>query len=61
LRAINGTGGFSVPGVNLAASFHRRFGNDSELFVNYGTPAASQTLQRVIVKYVLRLGSAAGT
>ncbi len=61
LRDISGTGGFSSPGVNLAASYHQRFANDSELFVNYGTPSASATLQRVIVKYVYRFGSAAGT
>ncbi|HEY4440214.1 MAG TPA: hypothetical protein VGN14_07135, partial [Candidatus Elarobacter sp.] len=60
LRAINGNGGFALPGVNLAASFHHRFANDSELFVNYGTPAAPYTLQRVIVKYVLRVGGGAG-
>jgi hypothetical protein len=61
LRDIAGTGGFAAPGLNLAAGFHRRFRNDSELFVNYGTPAANSTLQRVIVKYLLRLGSGAGT
>ena len=61
LRAISGNGGFAVPGVNLAGSFHHRFKNDSELFVNYGTPAANATLQRVIVKYVLRVGGGAGT
>ncbi|MDQ2909087.1 MAG: hypothetical protein M3R44_07045 [Candidatus Eremiobacteraeota bacterium] len=61
LRSISGTGGFALPGVNLAASYHRRFPSGSELFVNYGTPAAAATLQRIIVKYVLRLGSGAGT
>ncbi len=61
LREISGTGGFAVPGLNLAASYHRRFTNGNELFVNYGTPAASATVQRLILKYVLRLGSAAGT
>jgi hypothetical protein len=61
LRSISGTGGFAQPGVNLAGSFHHRFKNDSELFVNYGTPAAPTTLQRVIVKYVLRTGGGAGT
>ncbi|MBC5800520.1 MAG: hypothetical protein GIX03_06615 [Candidatus Eremiobacteraeota bacterium] len=61
LRSISGTGGFALPGLNLAASYHRRFRNDSELFVNYGTPAATATLQRVIVKYVFRTGSGAGT
>lgn len=47
--------------MNLAANYHRRFANNSEVFVNYGTPAATATVQRLIVKYVLRLGSAAGT
>ena len=61
LRQISGAGGFGLPGVNLAASFHRRFNNGNELFVNYGTPAAPATLQRAIVKYVLRIGSGAGT
>ena len=61
LRSISSTGGFAQPGVNLAASFHRRFKNDSELFFNYGTPAAATTLQRVVLKYVLRTGGGAGT
>ncbi len=61
LRAINGTGGFAAPGINLAGSYHRRFKNDSELFVNYGTPAANVTLERWIVKYLVRFGSGAGT
>jgi hypothetical protein len=61
LRGINGTGGFATPGLNLAASYHRRMPNGNELFVNYGTPAANATLERVIVKYVLRIGGGAGT
>ncbi|MBV8750837.1 MAG: hypothetical protein JO103_14115 [Candidatus Eremiobacteraeota bacterium] len=61
LRGISGTGGFAQPGVNLAGSFHHRFRNDGELFINYGTPAAPTTLQRVVVKYVLRTGGGAGT
>ncbi len=61
LRAISGTGGFAQPGVNLAASFHHRFKNDNELFFNYGTPAAPTTLQRVVLKYVLRVGGGSGT
>ncbi|MDB5042914.1 MAG: hypothetical protein JWN27_3640 [Candidatus Eremiobacteraeota bacterium] len=61
LRSISGNGGFAVPGVNLAGSFHHRFKNDGELFLNYGTPAAYSTLQRVILKYVLRTGGGAGT
>ncbi len=61
LRSVSGNGGFGTPGLNLAGSYHRRFANASELFINYGTPAANSTLQRVIVKYVLRLGGGAGT
>jgi hypothetical protein len=61
LRSISGNGGFASPGVNLAAAFHQRFRNNSEVFVNYGTPAASTTLQRWIVKYLVRIGSGAGT
>jgi len=61
LRSISGNGGFAAPGVNLAAAFHQRFRNNSEVFVNYGTPAANSTLQRWIVKYLIRIGSGAGT
>lgn len=60
LRGISGTGGFAQPGLNLAGSLHHRFKNDSELFVNYGTPAAPTTLQRFVLKYVLRTGGGAG-
>ncbi len=61
LRGINGTGGFASPGVNLAAGFHEKLPNGNELFVNYGTPAASVSLDRLIVKYVLRFGGGEGT
>ena len=61
LRSVNGRGGFALPGVNLAVGLHERFHNNNELFVNFGTPAASATLDRLIVKYVLRLGGGAGT
>jgi hypothetical protein len=61
LRTINGTGGFAQPGLNFAGSFHTRFANGNELFVNYGSPAAPVSLDRLIIKYVLRLGGAAGT
>ncbi|HEY6235038.1 MAG TPA: DUF5916 domain-containing protein, partial [Candidatus Elarobacter sp.] len=61
LRGISGTGGFAQPGVNLAGSLHHRFKNDSELFFNYGTPAAFTTLQRFVLKYVLRTGGGSGT
>lgn len=55
-RDVSGRGGFAVPGRNLAASLRRRFANGNELFVNYGTPAASSTLDRLIVKYLVRWG-----
>ncbi|HEY7992584.1 MAG TPA: hypothetical protein VID24_00060 [Candidatus Eremiobacteraceae bacterium] len=60
-RSISGTGGFAQPGVDLAASLHQVFGNGSELFVNFGTPAASTTLDRLVVKYVLHTGGGTGT
>lgn len=62
LRSINGVGGFSPQqGTNVAAAFHKRFRGGDELFVNYGTPAAYTTLDRLIVKYVFHFGGDAGT
>ena len=58
LRSISGRGGFAAPGVNLSASYHQHFLNGNELYVNFGTPAANQTLNRFVVKYVLQLGFA---
>ena len=52
---------FGSPGINVSASYHQRFTNAGELFINYGTPAANSTIQRVVVKYVLRFGSGSGT
>ncbi len=61
LRDINGLGGFSTQtGLNLAAAFHLRMKN-GDLYLNYGTPAAYATLNRFIVKYVIRAGGDAGT
>ena len=60
-RTINGNGGFAAPGKNFATAFHTKFRNGSELFVNFGTPAAPATLDRLIVKYLLRIGGGAGT
>ncbi|MEA2664691.1 MAG: hypothetical protein QOI11_1635 [Candidatus Eremiobacteraeota bacterium] len=60
LRSISGRGGFAAPGLNLAASYHRRFRNDAELFLDYGSPDAVSTLQRVLLKYVVRIGGGAG-
>lgn len=58
-RAINGTvnGLTTVPGVNLAVSYHNKFADGNELYVAYGTPAATQTIDRFIVKYVLHAGA----
>lgn len=61
LRSINGNGGFAAPGLNFAAGFHEKFHSGSELFINYGTPAATVSLDRLIIKYVLRFGSGEGT
>jgi hypothetical protein len=61
LRSITGTGGYGVPGTNLAASFHARFKSQNELYLEYGTPAAYRTLQRMLVKYVFHVGGGTGT
>lgn len=61
LRGINGAGGFATPGTNLAISYHKRFANLNELYFDYGTPAATQTLDRWIFKYVFHFGGATGT
>ncbi|MDE2481366.1 MAG: hypothetical protein KGN02_04160 [bacterium] len=61
LRGINGTGGYAMTGTNLAFSFHERFANLDELYVDYGTPAAASTLNRFIVKYVFHVGGETGT
>ena len=58
LRSITGSvnGLTTVPGVNLAVSYHDKFPNGNELYIAYGTPAATQTLNRYIVKYILHEG-----
>lgn len=62
LQSINGLGGFATQtGFNLAVGYHQRFNSGDELFVDYGTPAAYQTLNRFITKFVLHLGGDAGT
>ncbi len=61
LRGINGMGGYGLPGTNLALSFHERFVNLDELYVEYGTPAAAATLNRFIVKFVFHAGGESGT
>jgi hypothetical protein len=58
IRSINGTGGFAIPATNIAVSYHQRMHDGSQLYFEYGTPAAASTLQRVVIKYVLHLGGA---
>ena len=61
LRDINGLGGFAAQqGLNVAAGYHIALPS-GDLYINYGTPAASYTLERFIVKYVFRAGADAGT
>ena len=62
LRSINGSGGFATSaGTNLAVAFHARFRGGNVLYVDFGTPAASATLNRLVVKYVFHTGADAGT
>lgn len=61
LRSINGNGGYALPGTNLAISYHQRFPNADELYIDYGTPAAASTLNRAILKYVFHIGGQTGT
>ncbi|MBV8584409.1 MAG: hypothetical protein JO241_10460, partial [Candidatus Eremiobacteraeota bacterium] len=62
LRNINGYGGFATQiGNNLAVAFHERFRTGNELYLNYGSPAAGATIDRLIVKYVFHAGADAGT
>ena len=62
LRDINGYGGFATQiGNNLAVGFHERFATGNELYVNYGSPAAGATLDRLIVKFVFHAGADTGT
>jgi hypothetical protein len=61
LRAVNGTGGFALPGADLALSFHERLRDESNIYVEYGTPGAAATLHRLILKFVKHIGGGAGT
>ena len=60
-RSISGNGGFATPGQNFSFGLHDRFANQDELYVNFGSPAASATLDRLIVKFVFHIGGGAGT
>lgn len=61
LRGINGTGGFAQPGTNLSMLYQQRFPSQDLLYLEFGTPAATQTLHRVIIKYVFHAGGQTGT
>jgi hypothetical protein len=37
-------------------SYHDKFVSGSELYIAYGTPAATQTLSRFTVKYIMHEG-----
>src|SRR5579884_287345 len=60
LRDVSGRGGFASPGLNIAAAFHVRMPS-ADLYLNFGSPSAAATLDRFIIKYVLRAGADAGT
>lgn len=60
-RSISGAGGFASPGQNLSFGFHERFSNEDELYLNFGSPNATSTLNRTIVKFVWHFGGGAGT
>jgi hypothetical protein len=62
VRNINGYGGFATNvGNNLALAYHEHFRSGDELYVNYGSPAAGATLDRLIVKFIFDAGADAGT
>lgn len=58
LRSVTGSvnGLTTIPGVNFAVSYHDKFASGDDLFVAYGTPAAMQSLKRLIVKFILHEG-----
>jgi hypothetical protein len=60
-RTVNGNGGFASPGKNFSLGFHARFSNEDEIYANIGSPQASSTLDRYIVKFVLHFGGGTGT
>lgn len=62
LRDIDGLGGFATQvGNNLAVAFNQHFRNGNQLFINFGSPAAGATLNRLIVKFVFHAGADEGT
>jgi hypothetical protein len=62
VRSINGYGGFAtIVGTDVALAYHQVFRSGDELYVNYGTPAAAATLDRLIVKFIFHAGGDIGT
>ncbi len=61
LRTISGSGGYASPGANLSASYHYHGLAGNEFFLQFGTPAAAATLDRVLLKYVVHLGGGSGS
>lgn len=62
LRSVNGYGGFeTMVGTDVALAYRQLFPNGDELYINYGTPAAASTLDRLIVKFVFHAGGQLGT
>lgn len=54
VRGISGRGGFADPGNNFSATLHRVFAGGNELYAAFGTPSASSTLNRFLLKYVFK-------
>lgn len=54
LRSISGEGGFASPGTNLSATLHRIYPNGNEFYASFGTPSATKTVNRFLLKYVFR-------
>jgi hypothetical protein len=62
VRSVNGYGGFQpTVGTDLAFAYQRNFTNGDQLYINYGSPASAETLQRLIVKFVFHSGADTGT
>lgn len=60
IRSISGTGGYAMPGTNIALSFNHRFPSQDQLYLDFGAPQAPQTLHRFIMKYVFHVGGETG-
>ena len=59
-RTISGTG-YSPTATNFATTYHRKFGNGNEMYLEWGTPQTTTQLDRFIFKYVLHIGGGTGT